>query len=98
MAKKMADAQDTHHLAALKIVNRLRETLSKIADHAERAKHDLSRHRRSKDSHYPWPDRHWQVYGGALGGNEVAGGELCGSCDQTRAGDLTLRSIRMSWS
>ena len=42
MAKRMAEAQDTHSLAAHKIVDQLRATLSRIADYAERAKHDLS--------------------------------------------------------
>ena len=42
MAKKMAEAQDTHTLAAHRIVDRLRATLSGIADLAEKAKHDLS--------------------------------------------------------
>ena len=42
MAKKMAEAQDTHSLAAHKIVDQLRATLSGIANYAKRAKHDLS--------------------------------------------------------
>ena len=42
MAKKMEEARDTHSLAAHKIVDQLRMTLSRIADYAERAKHDLS--------------------------------------------------------
>ena len=42
MAQKMAEAQDTHSLAAHKIVDQLRATLSRIADFAEKAKHDLS--------------------------------------------------------
>ena len=42
LAKKMAEAQDTHSLAAHRIVDRLRATLTSIADLAERAKHDLT--------------------------------------------------------
>ena len=42
MAKKMAEAQDTHSLAAHKIVDRLRTTLTSIANLAESAKHDLT--------------------------------------------------------
>ena len=42
MAQKMADAQDTHTLATHKIVNKLRDALSQIADQAARARHDLS--------------------------------------------------------
>ena len=42
MAKKMAEAQDTHSLAAHRIVDRLRATLSSIASLAEGAKHDLT--------------------------------------------------------
>ena len=79
MAKKMADAQDTHSLAAHKIVGRLRATLTNIANLAESA----IRHCWSKDNHYPWPDRHWQVHGGTLGSDEVAGRALCGPRDES---------------
>ena len=41
-AQKMADAGDTHTLAAHKIVNQLREHLTQIADQAERARHKLT--------------------------------------------------------
>ena len=42
LAQKMAEAQDTHFLAAHRIVDRLRATLSNIAQIAESAKHDLT--------------------------------------------------------
>ena len=42
MAQKMAEAKDTHFLAAHKIVDRLRATLTSIAKLAESAKHDLT--------------------------------------------------------
>ena len=42
MARKLAEAQDTHSLAAHRIVDRLRATLTSIANLAERAKHDLT--------------------------------------------------------
>ena len=42
LAKRMAEAQDTHSLAAHRIVERLRATLTSVAHLAEGAKHDLS--------------------------------------------------------
>ena len=42
LAKRLAEAQDTHSLAAHKIVGRLRTMLTGIAHLAEGAKHDLS--------------------------------------------------------
>ena len=42
LARRLAEAQDTHSLAAHKIVDRLRATLTGIAHLAEGAKHDLT--------------------------------------------------------
>ena len=42
LAQKMAEAQDTHFLAAHRIVDRLRATLTSIANLAESAKHYLT--------------------------------------------------------
>ena len=42
LAKRMAEAQDTHSLAAHRIVDRLRAMLTGVAQLAEGAKHDLS--------------------------------------------------------
>ena len=42
LAKRMAEAQDTHSLAAHRIVDRLRATLTGVAQLAEEAKHDLT--------------------------------------------------------
>ena len=42
LAKRMAEARDTHSLAAHRIVDRLRATLNGVAQLAEEAKHDLT--------------------------------------------------------
>ena len=42
LAKRMAEAQDTHSLAAHRIVDRLRATLTGVARLAEESKHDLT--------------------------------------------------------
>ena len=57
MAKKMAEAQDTHSLAAHKIV--FEDNFDEHRQSRPKCKTRPDRYCWSKDDYYPWPDRHW---------------------------------------
>ena len=86
LAKRMAEAQDTHSLAAHKIVDRLRTTLTSVAQLAEEAKHDLTDTVGARTIIIHGPTGTGKIYCCALGSDEVAGRALCGSRDDSRHG------------